>query len=160
MKTFLSIRLVLIPLSMRCTRWTHTHSLSLVITAYFDYVLLLRIRHFSFKLYDSYGDRFCSPRNKLITNGFSVSIIFTLAAWSLIHRANIDPFQYLGVIFAAVSSVGFSKLTPSSGKEVFLSAMWHFTIEAVVFQCCKTASVTSERFFDRILPTTELWPCL
>lgn len=88
-----------------------TESFPVCSAAYFGYVQLLRIHRSSFALYDINKDRFSAALTKLIFNGSSVSIPPTLATWSLIHNAHIDPSQNLGVISAIVSSAASSKLT-------------------------------------------------
>lgn len=111
--------------------------------AYSDYVKLLSIRRSSTETYANYEGRFSDALTKLNSSSAFVSIHVRLAAWSLIHNANIDPSQHLGVMSAAVSSVGSSKLTRSSGKDAFLSAIRYETFAAVVRQCDNNASATT-----------------
>ena len=97
-------------------------ALSVCNAAYSDYEKLLSICRSPNETYANFEDRFSAAVKKLNTNGPAVSIPETLAAWSLIHNANIDPSQHLGVMSAAVSSADSSSLTRSSGKNAFLKS--------------------------------------
>lgn len=117
--------------------------LSVGIAAYSDYVKLLYTRRSPSETYATYEDRFSAALKNLNSIGESVSIPATLAASSLIHNSNIDLSQQLGVMSAAMSSVGLAELTRKSEKDAFPSTIKYETVAAVVCQYDNNASETT-----------------
>ena len=69
-------------------------ALSVCNTPYSDYAKLLSICRAPSETYANFEDRFSAAVTKLNSNGTAVSITETLAAWSLIQNANVDPSQH------------------------------------------------------------------
>ena len=129
-------------------------ALSVCNAAYSDYVKLLSVRRSVNESYANYEDRFSSAVTKLNTNGSAVAIPDILAAWSLIHNANIDPSQHLGVMSAAANSSQDGDLTRKSGKNAFLESIKYESVAAVVRQCDHNMSSTSNRSISSMSANT------